>query len=138
MPFCAVTEEAIRGSKHELALAVAGGAVIADWARRWNVPMRTAYRWSNGRKFRKFVQRTRREWIDAAVGKMSMRAPSTVDKLAVLADTTDSDSVKLRALRGELADMMAVSRYSDLEVRMTEIEVTLEGRRTGQLEGPGG
>ena len=33
---------------------------------------------------------------------------------------------------------MSVSRYSDLEVRMTEIEETLEVRRTGQLEGPGG
>ena len=69
---------------------------------------------------------------------MTRRFPTTVDKLAELADTTTSDSVKLRALRGEFADMMSVSRYSDLEVRMTEIEETLEVRRTGQLEGPGG
>ena len=40
----------------------------------------------------------------------------------------DSESVRLSALRAVLADMMAVSKYSGLEVRITEIKEKLVQR----------
>jgi hypothetical protein len=133
-----MSEEGERGTKIQLALAVAAGIAVKKWARQHQVPARTAYRWSKDPDLRKDVERARRKWIDQAVGKMTRRLASTVDKLGKLADQTTSDSVKLRALRGEYTDMMAISRYSDLEVRMTGIEEKLEARRTRQLEGARG
>ena len=88
--------EVERGTHIQLALAVAAGIAITKWARQNNVPLRTAYRWSKDRDFRKHVEQARRKWIDRAVGKMTRRFPTTVDKLNKLADTTTSDSVKLR------------------------------------------
>ena len=53
-----------------------------------------------------------------------------------LAQGAESESVQLRAWRAVLADNMAVSKFSDLEYRMTEIEEQLE-KRGGALA-PGG
>jgi hypothetical protein len=52
------------------------------------------------------------------------------DGIANLAQEADSESVQLRAWRAILADMMAVSKFSDLEYRMAEIEEQLD-KRTG-------
>ena len=45
-----------------------------------------------------------------------------------IARDAESDSVRLRAFRAIFSDMMTVSRYSDLEARMTEIEEQIEQR----------
>ncbi len=42
-----------------------------------------------------------------------------------LADTASSESVKLSALRAIYSEMIATSRFGDLEDRMTEIEETV-------------
>ena len=45
--------------------------------------------------------------------------------IVTIATEAESDSVRLRAWRAIFSDMMAVSKYSGLEVRMTEIEEKL-------------
>jgi hypothetical protein len=50
--------------------------------------------------------------------------------ILTLAKEADSESVQLRAWRAMLADNMAVSKFSDLEYRMAEIEEEL-GKRSG-------
>jgi hypothetical protein len=50
--------------------------------------------------------------------------------IVTLAKEAESESVQLRAWRAILADQMAVSKFSDLEYRMTEIEEQLS-ERTG-------
>jgi hypothetical protein len=46
-----------------------------------------------------------------------------------LGKEADSESVQLRALRAVLADNMAVSKFSNLEYRMTELEEEVERRK---------
>jgi hypothetical protein len=53
-----------------------------------------------------------------------------VDGITHLAQEAESESVQLRAWRAILADMMSVSKFSDLEYRMAEIEEQLE-KKTG-------
>ena len=53
-----------------------------------------------------------------------------VDGITHLAQEAESESVQLRAWRAILADMMSVSKFSDLEYRMAEIEEQL-GKQTG-------
>ena len=55
---------------------------------------------------------------------------NAVEGITHLAQEADSESVQLRAWRAILADMMSVSKFSDLEYRMTEIEEQLE-KKTG-------
>ncbi len=48
--------------------------------------------------------------------------------MVTLAKEAESESVQLRAWRAVLADQMAVSKFSDLEYRMAEIEEELRER----------
>ena len=47
---------------------------------------------------------------------------NAVDGIVTLAKEADSESVQLRAWRAILADQIAVSKFSDLEYRLAEIE----------------
>jgi len=51
-----------------------------------------------------------------------------VDGITNLAQEADSESVQLRAWRAILADMIAVSKFSDLEYRVTEVEELVKAR----------
>jgi hypothetical protein len=58
------------------------------------------------------------------------------DGIVKLAKSADSDSVKLSALRAILSDMMAVSKFTGLEHRVTELEEQFNDR-TGNTGFPG-
>ena len=62
--------------------------------------------------------------------KLSLKA---TDGIAKLGAGAESESVQLRAWRAILADQMAVSKFSDLEQRMVEIEERLNDR-TGHTD----
>jgi hypothetical protein len=124
-----MTEEPESGTKEQLALAVACGSSVRSWARRANVPRVTAQRWSKDPEVRKMAEELRRRALDRAVGKVTMRSTWIMDRMTRIATEGDSDEVKLKALRGLLAELIAVSKYSGLEARMTEIEKTLDARR---------
>ena len=120
-------EEALR-KKDQLALALAKGISIQAWARKNEVPRTTVYRWAAEPEVRKAVELHRRRLIDRAVGKMTDRYSWATDKIALLGEYAESESVRLSALRSILADMMTVSKYSNLEIRMTDIETRLDER----------
>ena len=92
------------------------------------MPRPTAYRWASDPKVRSAVESIRRRLIDRSVGLMARRATYAVGGITKIAADADSDSVRLKALRAILADMMAVSNYSGLEDRMAEIEEQLRER----------
>jgi hypothetical protein len=121
-------EELPQKKKTQLALALAQGVSVAAWARGKRVPKRTAYRWASEPKVRATVDSCRRRALDQAIGRMARRATWAVDQIVTLGENAQSESVKLKALRAVLSDMMKVSEFSVLEVRMTEIEEKLRGR----------
>ncbi len=123
-----MAEEHPRGTKAQLALALAQGVSAAKWARDHDVAKMTAYRWAKDPVVRKTVESFRRRTLDRAVGRMTKRCTWAADGIASIAKNSESDSVRLRACRAIFSDMMAVSKYSGLEVRMTEIEVQLQER----------
>ena len=122
-PITAMSEEEPRERKKlELAVALAKGSSISAWARANNVPRQTARRWAHEPEVRTEIEAYRRGVIDRAVGLLAKNASWAAGGICKLAKESDSDSVKLRAFRSILLEMMAVSKYSGLEARLAEIE----------------
>jgi hypothetical protein len=129
-------EEVRQQKKTRLALAIARGESITAWARQNEVPRRSAFRWARDPKVRRAVDAWRRRSLNRAIGRMASRATKAADGIARLAESAESESVQLRAWRAILADQMAVSRFSNLEQRMVEIEEQLRDR-TGPTDHAG-
>jgi hypothetical protein len=120
-----MSDELPKNTKIHLALALAQGYSAAKWARANAVPKNTAYRWAREPEVRKAIQAHRRRLIDEAVGRMTKNAGEAADVLIRLARESDSHSIQLRAARAVYSDMIALSKHSDLEERLTELEETL-------------
>ena len=123
-------KEVRRHQKIHLALAVAEGESIAEWARHNGVSERTAFYWAKDPKVRREVDACRRRALNPGAPGLTGMATNAVDRIANLAKGADSESVQLTAWRGVLADLMSVSKFSVLEYRMTELEEQLE-KQTG-------
>jgi hypothetical protein len=125
-----------KNRKTQLARAIARGESITAWARRNEVPLHTAYRWSRDPKVRGAVEEWRRRTLDRAIGRLVRLTMKATDGIAKLGAGAESESVQLRAWRAILADQMAVSKFSDLEHRMVEIEEQFRDR-TGHTDNAG-
>jgi hypothetical protein len=122
-------KEVRRFKKFNLALAIAEGESIIAWAQENGVPERTAFRWAQDPRVRREVEACRRRVINQAVGRLTGMTTKAANRISTLAQEADSESVQLRASRAILADMIAVSKFSVLEYRMTEIEEEIEKRK---------
>jgi hypothetical protein len=122
VPLTAMTGEPRKSTKAQLALAVARGITVRKWARHNQVPERTAYRWAKEPEVVAATEKYRRRMIDQAVGQMARRSTWVVKRIAGIAKTGDTDSVRLRALRSIFTDMISVSNYSGMETRMAVLE----------------
>ena len=111
-----------KSTKAQLALALAQGVSAANWARTNDVTKMTAYRWAKDPMVRKAVESYRRRTIDQAIGWMTKHTTRAAHGIVTIAREAESDSVRLRAWRAIFSDMMAVSKYSGLEARLTEVE----------------
>ncbi len=63
--------------------------------------------------------------MDQAIGRMTKHSSWAADAIAAIAKDAELDSVRLGALRALFSDTIAVSKYTGLEARMTEIEEQL-------------
>jgi hypothetical protein len=99
------------------------------WARKNDVPDRTANRWASEPNFRAAIDSYRPRAIDrAAIGRVAKRVNRAANGIAKLARDAVSESVKLAALRAIFSDMMAVSEFAGLEQRITQLEGQLHER----------
>jgi hypothetical protein len=114
--------------KGDLTSAIAEGESIRDWAARNGVSPATAYRWASEPEVRRGVEAWRRGELDRALGRLASLSRQAADGIKRLASEAESESVQLRACRAILADQMAVSRFSDLEQRLVEIEEQVRDR----------
>jgi hypothetical protein len=121
--------------KDELALALAEGVSIDNWASEHDVPKPTVYRRARETEVRKAVDDHRRRAADRAMGRMSKRYYWASDKIMALAECAESESIRLAALKMIFSNMQAVTKDSGIEERMTEI---IEKRMTEILERLGG
>ncbi len=124
-----MSEEEIPLSQHDqLAMAVAQGKSIIEWARQNGVPRRTAQRWAAEPDVRREVEEWRRRILDRALGYLAGRSMWAVKGIAKLGKAAESESVQLRARRAILHDQMAVSKFSNFEYRMAELEEHVRAR----------
>jgi hypothetical protein len=119
-------EKRRKNTKIELAIALAHGASIASWARANAVPASTAYRWARQPAVREDVASCRRHLISRALGRMTKHTIGAADIIFKIAKQSDSDAVRLRAARALFSDLLAVSKFSDLEERLLEVEDMLD------------
>ncbi|MGO9465578.1 MAG: hypothetical protein ACLQVF_15650 [Isosphaeraceae bacterium] len=105
-----------------LALAVAAGKTVAAWANENKIPLRTAYEWHRRPEFKRAVHRYRRRYVDRALGLLARNAAKSASVVVRLADKAESEAVQLQAARAVLADLMSVSRFADVEERISELE----------------
>ena len=118
-----MSEEEIPLSQHDqIAMAVVQRESIAEWARQNGVPKRTAQRWAAEPDVRRQVEDWRRRILDRALGYMAGRSMCAVRGIAKLGEAAESESVQLRARRAILHDQIAVSKFSNFEHRMAELE----------------
>jgi hypothetical protein len=127
-PMSAMSKEQPTSQKTQLALAIASGTSVAAWARDNEVPRRTAYRWCREPKVRAAIESIRRRAIDRAVGRLARRVAWATDGIAKLAKNAKSEAVKLTALRAIFSEMMAITEFAGLELRITEIEEQVHER----------
>jgi hypothetical protein len=115
-------EDVPLSQRDQLVMAVAQGKSIAGWARQNGVPRRTAQRWAAEPDVRRQIEDWRRRILDRALGYMAGRSMWAVRGIAKLGADAESESVQLRARRAILHDQIAVSRFSNFEYRMAELE----------------
>jgi hypothetical protein len=132
-----MSEDEIPLSQHDrLAMAVAQGKSITAWARQNGVPRRTAQRWAAEPDVRRQVEDWRRRILDRALGYMAGRSMWAARGIAKLGADAESESVQLRARRSILHDQIAVSKFSNFEYRMAELEEQVRVRN-GDAAHPG-
>jgi hypothetical protein len=137
LPRCSMSEaENPLSQRDQLALAVATGKSIALWARRNGVATRTAQRWAAEPDVRRLVEDSRRRILDRALGYMTGRSMWAVRGIAKLGEAAESESVQLRARRAILHDQIAVTKFSNFEHRMAELEEEVRVRN-GNAAQPG-
>jgi len=115
-------QELPKAKKIRLAAAIAEGQSVARWASDNGVPRRTAFRWAGEPDVRRAVEGCRRRTLDRAIGRMNKRALWACDQIAELAKAAESESLRFRALRAMITDVMTVSKFSNMEGRLAQLE----------------
>jgi hypothetical protein len=123
-----MTRELRRKAKIQLALAIAQGRPVALWARDNQVPRSTAYRWASQPEVRAVAESLRRRARNCALGRIASRAYWASYEVATLAESTESESVRLRALRSIFSGAIATSKFAVLKRRMSAIKQELHER----------
>jgi len=121
--------------KAQLALALAQGQSVSDWARTNLVPESTAFRWAKDRKVRRLVAALRRRFLDQAVGLLASNAAGAASRILKLGEIAASESVQLRALRAILTDAVAVAEFATMEERLGYVEEQLHELRPAGKRG---
>jgi phosphopantetheinyl transferase (holo-ACP synthase) len=123
-----MSEEQRQNRKSQLARAMAKGQSVAEWSRQSGVAERTAYRWAKEAKFKAVVNSHRRRAIDQSVGRLTDKLASAADAIVNLSETARSESVRLSAIKAMFASVVAMSKFTGLEDRITELEEQYHAR----------
>ncbi len=85
--------------KARLALVLAQGRSVAAWAHENHVPRSTAYRWAGQPEVRAAAESSRRRACNRVLGRLARRAYFESYQVVKLAESAESEPVRLRALR---------------------------------------
>ena len=111
--------------KEQLALHLASGGGVADWAKANGIPDRTAYTWSRSPEVRGRIESIRCGVLAEAVKQLASHAGAAAAQIVNLAQNAQSETVRLQASRAVLADFISVSAYISLTTQVADIETEL-------------
>ena len=114
--------------KDQLALHLASGGGVADWARANGIPDRTAYSWSRSPDVRERTESLRRAVLAEAVQQLGAHAAAAAGQIVKLAEDARSETVRLQAARAVLAEFVSVSNYTSMAGQLADIERRLRER----------
>ncbi len=122
LPFRA--DSRLSPKQEQAAALLAAGKGVRDTAAALQMGERTIYTWMKLSEFRAAVAEIRDAMLGAAVGKLSEATTTAVETLqALLAD--EESSIRLRAATGLLDALVKVREFSELALRVAEIEERL-------------
>jgi hypothetical protein len=125
------------GLKSKLALAVAAGKSIGQWARAHGIGVRTAQTWAQDPAFRAQVAELRARLLDRAIGVLARRVAANAAEINRLASSAESEAVRLAAARAGIADLLGASRYVELRAEVEELKRELAAERERRARSPG-
>jgi hypothetical protein len=102
--------------------ALAGGATVAEAAKRANVSERTVYRRLEEPAFRQHVTVARHEMVSQAVGLLALASRAAVGTLAALLQPSIAPSVRLGAARAIIELGSKLRESEELEARIAALE----------------
>jgi hypothetical protein len=114
--------------KEQLALHLASGGGVADWARAHAIPDRTVYSWSRSPEVRDRTESIRRAVLAEAVKQLGAHAAAAAGQIVKLAENAKSEAVRLQAARAVLAEFMSVSNYTSMAGQLADIERRLRDK----------
>jgi hypothetical protein len=117
-----------KNRKSELARAIAFGLSAAEWGLQNGVAKTTACRWARDPKVKAVVNSHRRKALDHALGVMSGQVAEAARAIGALGQNAASESVQLGALKAVFTNLLAVSKFAGVELRLTELEERFNGR----------
>jgi hypothetical protein len=121
--------------KDQLALHLASGGGVADWARAHAIPERTVYSWSRSPEVRDRTEAIRRAVLAEAVQQLGAHAAAAAGQIVKLAENAQSETVRLQAARAVLAEFMSVSNYTSMAAQLADIERRLR-EKSGSSPAP--
>ena len=118
-------------SEHTAVCQPNGSAALAsyeDSAQENRISRRTAYRWAKDPKVKAAVNSHRRTAVDQSLAVMSEQVTWAAQAIGDLGKNAVSESVRLGALKAVFANLVAVSKFTGLEKRITELEEQFHAR----------
>jgi hypothetical protein len=125
------------GLKSKLALAVAAGRSIGQWAREHGIGVRTAQTWAKNPAFRSQVAELRARLLDRAIGVLARRVAANAGEINRLASKAESEAVRLAAARAGIADFLGASRFVELRAEVEELKRELAAEKERRARGTG-
>jgi hypothetical protein len=114
--------------KDQLALHLASGGAVADWARANGLPDRTVYTWSRSSEVRERTESLRRAVLAEAVQRLGAHAAAAAGPIVKLAEKAQSEAVRLPAARAVLAEFVSASNDTGMAAQLADIERRLHER----------
>jgi hypothetical protein len=110
-----------------IALAMAQGIPIRQWAQEHKVHIRAAYRLAERPAVRAKTAEIRARMVDEAVGRLAEAATTAALTLWDLVGTERPDTVRLGAARALLSSLIEVQSHAEMSRRFAAIEKKLFG-----------
>ena len=109
-----------------LAIAIASGRTVRNWAEEHKISLRAAYQWARLPETVRQVESIRSKALDRVVGRLVTRAMGAVDRITRLSSAAVNEAVRLSACRALLSDLMSLRSHVSYEKRFAELEKQID------------